>query len=183
MRWLVLVVAMAAAGCEKKPAKPSHPPKTHRASAEKCPDTPHDQHAGPTAKGDCKANTDCTAGKNGLCVDHYIGQGDFSAECEYDTCFSDADCPKGPCLCGGAKANNHCGHGECKTDADCKGSYCSPSPDDCNWGTKGWYCHTAKDECVDDSDCTKDGKGEGEGYCWLDEKAGHWACRYGRCMD
>jgi hypothetical protein len=181
MRWLVLLIAVTTLGCKKQPPRKQHVPKVHRASAEKCSEAPRASHPAPKQQGDCKTDADCTAGKNGQCVDVYIGQGDSSAECRYDTCFSDADCKAGPCECGDPEGVHRCGGGSCRIDADCKGSYCSPSPGDCGpgWGRSGWFCHTPNDECVDDSDCTK----QGEGYCWFDARAAHWACRYGECQD
>jgi hypothetical protein len=36
----------------------------------------------------------------------------------------------------------------------------------------GYYCHTSKDQCVDDSDC----QGVGFPGCLYDPSAGYWRC-------
>lgn len=102
----------------------------------------------------CRTDADCTAGKNGRCVPT---PGIACApECTYDTCFSDADCAKTPCVCRGSasdSAANVCAPGNCAVDADCgAGGYCSPSglPDRCGLG---YYCHTSSDACANNSDC------------------------------
>ena len=181
MRWTVLVVVVLSVGACKK-AKPQRVPREHRGSAAVCAPNPHAGHEplqpnrGSAA---CTTDADCTARPNGICVDRYVGQGDFTVECQYDGCMSDAECKDGPCMCGGSATVNKCGGGRCRVDADCGGGYCSPSQDECHWGLSGWYCHTADDECVDDKDCGSDF----DDYCWFDPKKQHWACRHNRCQD
>lgn len=177
---VVVVVLCAGVACKKTKLRV---PQQHRGSAAVCAPNPHAAHRPLMArKGSaaCRADADCTAHPNGICVDHYIGQGDSEAECEYDQCMSDAQCTDGPCICGGSDAVNSCQGGLCRVDADCNGGYCSRSEDECNWGIEGWYCHTADDECTDDRDCGSD---QFDDYCWFDPKQRHWACRHGRCQD
>jgi hypothetical protein len=46
-------------------------------------------------------------------------------------------------------------------DSDCASGYCSPSVGSLGtfYGIQGYYCHTPKDTCSNDSDCG------GGGYC------------------
>jgi len=78
-------------------------------------------------------------------------------------------------------SGNSCVPGNCQVDADCgTGGYCSPTPAlPCNMNGRdlycqgvGYYCHTPKDECVDDSDC----QGVGSPGCLYDQSAGYWMC-------
>ena len=96
--------------------------------------------------------------------------------CSYDTCFTDADCGGKVCTCRESPSDaNSCQAGNCKLDADCgPGGYCSPSadPDKTNFGTTGWWCHTAADACIDDTDCNSS-KHE---KCVYDPMLTHWTC-------
>jgi len=153
----------------------------------------------------CRTNADCTASGNGWCV----GTGSAFAttaaatsrgalapgcHCSYDACATDADCSTGgPCACRPAAqgqaivapvpaTGNVCLMGNCKVDADCgAGGYCSPSFGSCGSyaGVVGYYCHTARDTCVDDSDCTARG---GAGDCRYNPTAGAWACSTSMCV-
>jgi hypothetical protein len=125
----------------------------------------------------CKANADCKDQKNGRCS----GNG----TCTYDACYVDADCrvdgKGGVCLCNEEGLQGYsCAGGNCSVDADCGKNYCSPSFGmQCGKGLAGYYCHTAKDECGNDEDCTND---SGRGYCAYNKAVGYWACGYGVCL-
>ena len=121
----------------------------------------------------CSSNSQCTAGVNGRCFPPIlepiaITQGG----CSIDECAADSDCgAKTPCICRSSSTDNSaniCDVGSnCAVDSDCgPGGYCSPSKDAChpnnsdpNWQAEGYsgpypyYCHTAADLCVNDSDC------------------------------
>lgn len=101
----------------------------------------------------------CVDGMNGRCIG-IIHRPD--CVCTYDTCADDADCPDDEtCACHGSPfigdgVGNTCVKGgNCRVDTDCgaKG-YCSPSSNSlCSRNLTGYYCHTARDLCVDDADC------------------------------
>jgi hypothetical protein len=95
----------------------------------------------------------------------------------------------GPCSCRPATqagqgivapmstSNNYCLMGNCRVDADCgAGGYCSPTFGSCGsfFGVVGYYCHTPKDKCVDDSDCKA-------ADCRYDPVGGSWACGTSFC--
>jgi hypothetical protein len=162
---------------------PARVPTDHRSAAAPC-----TQPRGPGISandaqhftGECHADADCTAGKNGRCELQALAK----LVCSYDECAADADCASGVCTCrnGAHDGANTCFRGNCVTDADCRGSYCSPS------GTKityncmttpegpvpassfGYFCHTASDACVDDADCGQ------EGACVFQTSLQKWAC-------
>jgi hypothetical protein len=132
----------------------------------------------------CSSDSDCiNAGANARCV-AWLGPNGCS--CTSDLCMGDSDCPSGTtCACHGSPykfgEGNFCEPGNCKVDADCgMGGYCSPTPAlPCNMNGRdlfcqglGYYCHTPKDECVDDSDC----QGVGFPGCVYDPSARHWKC-------
>jgi hypothetical protein len=134
----------------------------------------------------CASDGDCAdAGINGRCAG-YLGPA--GCGCTYDQCVGDIDCPAGQtCACHGAPymfgSGNMCVPGNCHVDADCgTGGYCSPSPAlPCNMNGRdlfcqgvGYYCHTPKDECVDDSDC----QGVGFAGCVYDPSPGYWKCEF-----
>jgi hypothetical protein len=112
----------------------------------------------------CSSDSECTAGVNGRCFpfEGLVGPGG----CSYDECFTDGNCgSKTPCLCRSSSTDNSenvCDvAGNCAVDSDCgPGGYCSPSvqigpnqaPNVC-WGSTPYYCHTASDLCINDSDC------------------------------
>jgi hypothetical protein len=167
------------------------PPTQHRPSAVGCSMSrpPGDNSdAGASfdggADGPCHSDSECTAGKNGRCTP---SEHNGFATCEYDTCFTDADCGKdGVCECGQAagvgRYPNTCLTGNCAVDSDCgSGGYCSPSYDtSCGAydGTVGYYCHTPKDECTNDDQCSTT---MGPGYCAWEPTVNHWACFYAVC--
>ena len=154
----------------------THAPAVHRATAAAC---SHDRGPGDfdtqLMNAQCQADADCTMGTNGRCLRTKVAA--RNNYCSYDTCFADADC-------GGAKVctcrefpndDNRCQAGNCKLDADCgAGGYCSPSADPgaTNFGTTGWWCHTAKDECADDTDCNSMKREK----CVYDPMITHWSC-------
>lgn len=173
---------------------PNRVPKNHRASAMTCdmtrpPGITSSEGGAPDAgfPGQCNQDSDCTMGTNGRCGYSRIGK-----ECSYDTCFSDAQCTNGGvCVCRSGGGTNHCAGnsmtaGSCRIDSDCgpKG-YCSPSADSCgpSYGTKGYFCHTASDTCLDDTDCSDGGAqgGWGSGYCMYEPMVKHWKCSYSAC--
>jgi hypothetical protein len=135
----------------------------------------------------CNADSQCTAGTNGRCV----GNGHDGCSCSYDTCSTDADCPSGQlCDCRdlwhyGSNGPNSCLPSNCRVDADCgPGGYCSPSLDSgCGLylGVTGWFCHTAHDTCVNDSECAGLDGGFGAPFCAYHPEAGHWACSTTQC--
>ncbi len=45
------------------------------------------------------------------------------------------------------------------------------------YGLQGYYCHTADDQCVNDTDCIA--TGSLQAYCGFDTDAGAWSCVYG----
>ncbi|HEX7670240.1 MAG TPA: hypothetical protein VF395_11680, partial [Polyangiaceae bacterium] len=127
----------------------------------------------------CTVNSDCTQGPNGRCVSGRVGP-----HCSYDACFADADCGKGSvCLCGTPDgASNACLGQGCQVDADCPNSWCSPTFSSCGLysGVVSYACHTAQDECVNDTDCgTPPGTG---GYCMFDPMVSHWICSTSQCV-
>ena len=133
----------------------------------------------------CSGDSECgDAGVNGRCISAGPTAG---CGCTSDSCTGDSDCPTGrTCACHGSPymfngVGNVCVPGNCQVDADCgTGGYCSPTPAlPCNMDGRdlycqgvGYYCHTPKDECVDDSDC----QGVGFPGCLYDQSAGYWKC-------
>jgi len=121
----------------------------------------------------CQSDSDCSSGLNGRCLE--LGP-DPLPRCSYDECLSDSDCPTGiPCGCrpsGDSSEPNLClTRSHCTVDADCgPGGYCSPSELG-GWCGVTYFCHTADDACVNDSDCA-----EGSGGCNYDASQGHWVC-------
>jgi hypothetical protein len=116
----------------------------------------------------CLTDGDCAAGKDGRCVGNIVFGG---CTCSYDECFSDGDCAAGDvCACSGYYGGNTCVSVGCRVDADCgAGGYCSPVIDICSMATKGYECHTAKDQCFRDTDC-------GDDVCAFDPMGRRWAC-------
>lgn len=166
-------------------------PLQHRATANVCPsDRPASQcdlGVGVGVPSMCRADSECTMGVNGRCV----GNPHDGCRCNYDTCTRDSDCTTGgPCACRlatrGASGANVCLAGNCRTDGDCgAGGYCSPSFGTCGdyGGVVGYYCHTASDECVDDSDCGRLDAGflGQRPYCMYAPETGRWVCGNSAC--
>lgn len=162
----------------------THEPSHHRPVALGCPTTRDPGKAGSPRSGDkCAADTDCTTGKNGRCMESLAGN-----VCSYDDCAGDADCGSGgvcDCRDPDLYGANTCFKGNCHVDKDCgKGSgFCSPSgliSTSCPGlplGAIGFFCHTPGDECADDGDC---GDKPG-GSCAYSPDALHWKCFYLAC--
>lgn len=159
-------------------------PKVHRAAAARCEQARPPGSGG--GRGTCTMDAECndaTMGQNGRCVPQRIG-----AVCTYDTCFEDSTCGGKVCSCREAETVasgnvNHClAAGNCRVDGDCgAGGYCSPTLGGCGHysGVVAYYCHTSKDDCVDDSDCVQEG---GLGYCAFNPASARWQCSTAECV-
>jgi hypothetical protein len=179
-----VVVGDASPGCE--PGVVSEAPMNHRPNDSQC--------ATPPAAGDCLANgqptgsrlscssdNDCTTGDNGRCNVASPFGGAAGCDCDYDTCMVDTDCKTGElCVCHGSPYTggdgNTCMPGNCRVHSDCgPNGYCSPSEnlDSCGF-VGGYYCHTCRDTCVNDSDCPM--SDDGFPTCVWSSTAGHWQC-------
>jgi hypothetical protein len=185
----VLVFILSACG-----HPPSKVPVVHRPTAPVCTSTTRPvyncgQHITPQPPNVmCSLDSDCQTGADGRCT----GNAHDGCTCTYDTCTSDADCAAGQlCDCRstwryGANGPNVCLTSNCRVDADCgAGGYCSPSLDPgCGayLGVTGWYCHTADDSCVNDSDCQGLDGGFGTPFCGYHPEVGHWVCSVGQCV-
>jgi hypothetical protein len=125
----------------------------------------------------CTDDAECSDGTNGRCVTS--GGPVEECECTYDACFHDTACNTGElCACHGSpytgNFGNACVQANCRVDSDCgPGGYCSPSadPNSCAGGLLGYYCHTPKDLCVNDADCSPSG---GPQVCAYQN--GFWQC-------
>jgi len=127
----------------------------------------------------CLSDSDCRAGSNGRCSAMPTG---CATNCSYDFCSADSDCGvRVPCHCRTSPtdfSNSWCVSGSnCAIDSGCgPGGYCSPSLvgilGDCPGCGSGYFCHTASDKCVDDSDCSA---GSGT-TCAYDVPSGSWTC-------
>jgi hypothetical protein len=138
-------------------------------------------------------DSQCTAGPDGRCFpwEGLVSNGG----CWYDECYTDSDCPSGlPCLCRTSASDNTANlcafGGNCVLDSDCgPGGFCSPSSYCDDWPVPGWpgfayYCHTAADTCINDTDCAAVDAGEGcpiTPFCMYDGQAQHWTCNTYRC--
>jgi hypothetical protein len=123
----------------------------------------------------CGMDSQC-AGVNGRCNNG----GALFCLCTSDTCADDKACPSGQtCACHGSPydnaAGNHCVAGNCRIDADCgSGGWCSPTYSQTGCGSLGgYYCHTPKDQCINDSDCADGGV---QSDCGYDTSLGYWLC-------
>jgi hypothetical protein len=162
-------------------------PLNHRPSDAQCSTAaPPGDCAGPYPDGGgCASDSDCAdAGTNGRCINPGGGPA-APCFCTYDRCLGDTDCPSGQtCACHGAPytddAGNTCVKGNCRVDADCgAGEYCSPSSTTgiCGDSLAGYYCHTAADLCIDDSDCPESTNGTvGEPGCVYSTTDSRWEC-------
>lgn len=170
------------------PSVGAREPAVHRSRSVACP-TDRPPGAPPSTAGSCAKDADCTQGKNGRCVAITAGP----PSCTYDACATDQDCGAnaGVCQCravseGGANA---CRQGNCRVDGDCGGGkgFCSPSAVEVDVycragipaGSFGYFCHTAADECVSDSDCSD----AAMGACVFDVDKARFRCRALLCSD
>jgi hypothetical protein len=154
-------------------------PLQHRPSDAQCHTTPP---AGACniggGAGMCASDAQCTAGVNGRCVESNGGA--IFCNCSYDTCTGDSACPTGQlCACHGSpytNGGNSCVSGNCRVDSDCGvGGYCSPSAQSMGCGgLGGYYCHTTRDQCTDDSDCNSSMNGPQE--CEWSAVNDRWQC-------
>ncbi len=144
----------------------------HRPVGEICPQT---RGPGMPVMGEfgCSADTDCDGGVNGRCNSN--GGGALMNVCTYDECFSDTDCPTGiPCACRSQFNANVClTESGCRIDSDCgTNGFCSLAPRTASSCVEAYYCHTANDSCLSDSDCA-DG---GPSLCGYEPANQRWAC-------
>lgn len=144
-------------------------PTNHRPNDVTCP-----QERGPGSASvvdECSQDAECTQGINGRCISPNVVGPFGGSRCSYDQCFSDADCPANqPCKCRESAAlnlPNICiAGGNCRIDSDCGlDGFCSPSlfyidssidatsSSGSGFATFGYFCHTSKDRCRNDSDC------------------------------
>lgn len=149
----------------------------------------------------CTRDADCSAGSNGRCLrglhpceaycsyDVCFGDADCSSSqlcaCRASPSASDAN----TCVAAGnCRADRDCGpggfcspsllHGECTcpSAALCKPDEgpCSPGPCACGDSCgHGYFCHTARDTCVNDVDCNG-------ATCAFDRLEARWSCK--KCL-
>lgn len=177
---MLIVACRTSSTPDAKSGLPPRKPTFHRAVAAACPaavpppgyNSPQRQPlVGPYQ---CSSDADCK-GTNARCKQAPRG----NTYCTFDECMSDADCTGGK-VCECDSGNNTCLPSGCRTDADCGAFACSPTRSSgcANMsGTVGYYCHGAKDECVDDGDC-----GGVTPMCVYDPAASHWTCNHSHCM-
>jgi hypothetical protein len=143
----------------------------------------------------CTSGSDCASYPYLYCsMGCCVGGDCLHGMCGWDGCLSDDDCAAGAaCVCrGGLRGQNVCFPATCRVDSDCgPGGVCSfsgflescplgygPSCEVGGCATEGFYCHTAADTCLTNSDCC------GSTECEYQPTLGHWACQaysYG-CM-
>ncbi|MEO8874954.1 MAG: hypothetical protein ABI461_05140, partial [Polyangiaceae bacterium] len=131
----------------------------------------------------CGSDAECTGGENGRCITNT----NAGPHCTYDECATAGDCATGSsCGCGDVTSGsfNACVPSNCRVDTDCGATgFCSPTLGGCGtYGGEyaGVYCHTANDECTNDSDCSGGGTG-GRGFCGFTIESGKWTCQYTQC--
>jgi hypothetical protein len=157
-------------------------PSQHRSVAAACsePAPPGNCHLPKsTVPGSCQTDSDCADGSlSGRCIEPTLG-GPALCDCTYDRCTVDADCGSGhACSCRidpyQYGFGNTCVPGNCRIDSDCGvGGYCSPSVGPNSFNIGGYYCHTARDECIDDRDCAM---GYSDSFCFYSTGDGRWEC-------
>ena len=126
----------------------------------------------------CSSDAECARdGATGRC-ENVRG----SLMCTFDQCSSHDQCALGQaCHCdGNARSDaSACLPANCRTDADCASGYCSPSRSLCpEFGVVGYYCRTCEDECVEDSDCVRDGR---RGVCNVHDSSNRFRCNFNEC--
>jgi len=173
--WIQLGVGCS---CQVQPDASTEVPTNHRPDDSQCAGVP----AAGTCSIDimmaaCSQDSQCTAGTNGRCIESMGGA--LYCSCSYDTCQVDTNCPAGQlCACHGSPYlggnGNTCEPGNCRVDSDCgPQGYCSPSGGGGCGGLGGYYCHTSKDTCVNDSDCAS----QGPDICAWSAGDGRWECQ------
>ncbi len=135
----------------------------------------------------CSSDSQCTDGGDGRCFpfEGLVGPGG----CSYDQCFTDSDCSGAPCVCRTSASDNSANvcapGGNCAVDSECgPGGYCSPSQACFFYGPPTYYCHTALDTCINDTDCPVVDAGGGCSVpqnCVYEPQAQHWACSQQAC--
>ena len=175
----LLAVAFTLVGCHGGGAKPAAVTVNHRTSDALCAMAPLPGNCNaPGGGSDCAPDGDatCTSGTNGRCIQASTGAP--LCRCTYDACMHDSDCGGGQlCVCHGSAltfgAGNTCLPGNCRVDADCGALACSPTPNPNGCGVVGgYYCHTADDDCTNDSDCAGS-----LAACVYDTDGKHWVCQ------
>ena len=178
--------ATASAGDARVPVH--HRPMPACCSSERGPG-PDGQPYPPGVATTCQSDSQCTAGAGGRCFpfEGLVGNGG----CSYDECFIDSDCGSGAtCLCRSSPADNSanvCVHGgNCLVDSDCgPGNYCSPSLEENCLTPRQYFCHTAMDTCLDDSDCPSVDAGANScpigNLCLFDKQEQRWTCTLLTC--
>jgi len=172
-------------------------PLQHRSTPASC---PSQRGPGPSCAGtmcsSCSSDSQCTAGVNGRCFpwEGLVGPGG----CSYDECLTDSDCgARTPCLCRSSSTDNSANvcdvGGNCAVDSDCgPGGYCSPSaqvapnqPTNVCWGSTPYYCHTASDLCINESDCAPPDAGPPTPFptytCAYNPQDNRWECTQAFC--
>jgi hypothetical protein len=174
--------------------RPLATPSQHRASAVACANSADASFSGqdgaapgpvnPDGGGwiSCSTASSCPACANGL-TDRCLtsgGGGSSGSYCGCDQCSRDQDCgATNVCTCEGeipgeaSGVGNICVSANCRVDADCgPGGFCSPT-----WVSyfgrlrvDGYYCHTPKDQCGDDSDCPASTR------CSYSVESAQWVC-------
>lgn len=183
----VLCILVAMVSCSDDTKRPPSVPDQHRPNNLQCTEPAPQGNIScsgdcPTGSNfECTSDSDCAAtGLNGRCVN---GGGPAGSYCTHDSCTVDTDCPSGEtCACHGSpytdRAGSACVPGNCRVDADCPpGGNCSPSAaSTCRNATDvclGYYCHTPKDLCINDSDCASH---QFPSACIYSTSTGYWAC-------
>jgi hypothetical protein len=134
--------------------------------------------AAPTS---CTIDSDCSDA--GPTPGRMPSIGCLHGQCSASDCTTNDDCTEGGvCSCQGntsgyahSSFGNTCIPAGCRSDSDCgPGGYCSPTVSGGGpfYGIQGYYCHSCKDECTNDSDCDNGGCF----YCAYNPDVGHWAC-------
>lgn len=184
-----LLVVAASCGGDTIPKVPL----VHRVTSPSCATPPPAGNCGLSpntnniaSSGACALDSDCT-GVNARCTGPFFGM----CSCTHDECGGDADCATDQtCDCREARLYeptqaNYCLPSNCRVDSDCGANgYCSPSHDiECGLdGERGWYCHTKKDRCTNDSDCPISDENDVESFCGFDPTLGYWRCAQTTCV-
>jgi len=127
----------------------------------------------------CTSDSQCAdGGVGGRCT--ASGGGPAGCTCTYDGCQTDSECGTGQlCVCHDSAysyGGNACMPGNCRVDSDCgAGGYCSPAHGTTNCGyVSGYYCHTTRDLCANDSDCSST---SGANVCTWSATDNRWECQ------